>query len=809
MGNNNPIKVDLDRFENNIKDIREVSREIIADNTVCDEPSKFIADNPIIQDYCDFHNEILDLLKTFKKENELFTDRLSEIGENYRAMNDTATQRISADKVEHNAMPVSTKVQTGSSLNAPVSTMPKLEGGFLATYKTGNSAVDAEIEALFTTYGEDLSGLQDEHYLQLWDELSDDRKKALARIYYMDMNSYIMDYSNKGERLENILSLMQDSSGLGDGTAFSTQRLNELEEMIIPDCNCVAKDVIEKLKTFPFNVETGGLNGLVKIQQTGPGVAFYVQDYEGNEFELGFYTNQYRSLNYLTNLSKSNPGCLDLFKDLTGYSYGEMAEYLNTASNTSDYNAMIGLLMSDGSYDEVTCVDPNKISSGSMLMLSEYSRVLLENDKQQEYLDYINAFLNPNVDPEMKRQTTEVFLDRFYSYSIQEAETTNMMAFNFAYNEVRKDLESEGTVINDGYEINYELEFNEEKLEKILKSSNMNASMWTVIRNKYYHNGGFHIEDEKQYYSQVFFRHHSDPSKKYNSIYEDEENTRIVLDYERLEVNENGVILSNDDYDDLYCTNSDGDMGHSALKKDITRDAWIKLQDEKKQVALNTTENVIAIICPKIGMPMKLVTAYINGDANAAVGAAIGTLSLYFPDLGVSDKEMKVIAELYKSYNNYSSADYNSELSSLSDLDSVYYGVSYTPNGMQVIEYANMYKLIKWDYLGIKMFDGTVDEFDSDKIMGANAESQNRPGEIVIAVEDGFQNKEDNEETAYKGKYTHKEVTAAVHLVIYGKIESPNNCYNSISDIPEDLRDAIFGVLQDKVNIREAFNYNG
>ena len=128
---------------------------------------------------------------------------------------------------------------------------------------------------------------------------------------------------------------------------------------------------------------------------------------------------------------------------------------------------------------------------------------------------------------------------------------------------------------------------------------------------------------------------------------------------------------------------------------------------------------------------------------------------------------------------------------------------------MQVIEYANMYKLIKWDYLGIKMFDGTVDEFDSDIIMGAEAESQDRPGEIVIAVEDGFQNKGDNEETAYKGKYTDEEVTDAVHLVIYGKIKSPQNRYNSISDIPEDLRDAIFGVLQDKVHIREAFNYYG
>ncbi|MEE5989906.1 MAG: hypothetical protein V3G41_04440 [Lachnospiraceae bacterium] len=195
-----------------------MSRGIIDDNTVCDEPAKFIADNPIIQDCCDFHNEILDLLKTFKKENELFTDRLSEIGENYRAMNDTATQRISADKVEHNAMPVSTKVQAGSSLNAPVSTMPKLDSKFRVSYKTGdakvdeeigiyiypagschylymdylteNEAVNNEIEALFDKYGGDLSGLKDLS-LSEWDNFSEEVKCAIACVYTVDMNNAV------------------------------------------------------------------------------------------------------------------------------------------------------------------------------------------------------------------------------------------------------------------------------------------------------------------------------------------------------------------------------------------------------------------------------------------------------------------------------------------------------------------------------------------------------------------------------------------------------------------------------------------
>jgi len=331
MANNNPIKVDLDRFENNIKDIREVSREIIADNTVCDEPAKFIADNPIIQDYCDFHNEILDLLKTFKKENELFTDRLSEIGENYRAMNDTATQRISADKVEHNAMPVSSKTQTGSSLNAPVSTMPKLEGGFRSSYKTGDAEVDTEIDALFEEYGEDLSGLIG-CPLTVWDEFSENRKKALAQIYYTDMNLVTTQYPADAVRLKGILTLLQSTETYST-KAFDQDKLDELDRLI-PKGSSNARSIIGLMKQMNQSQEAGfdGYND-ISIEQTIEGISFVLSDglLESDKGEeIGFYKYQiggchYLYEDYLTEDEAVNNELKELFIDY-GVDFDGMAD---------------------------------------------------------------------------------------------------------------------------------------------------------------------------------------------------------------------------------------------------------------------------------------------------------------------------------------------------------------------------------------------------------------------------------------------------------------------------------------------------
>ena len=331
MANNNPIKVDLDRFENNIKDIREVSREIIADNTVCDEPAKFIADNPIIQDYCDFHNEILDLLKTFKKENELFTDRLSEIGENYRAMNDTATQRISADKVEHNAMPVSSKTQTGSSLNAPVSSMPKLEGGFRASYKTGDAKVDAEVDALFDEYGEDLSGLIG-CPLTVWDEFSETRKKALAQIYYTDMNLVTTQYPANAVRLNAILTMLQSTETYST-KAFDQDKLDELDRLI-PKGSSNARSLIGLMKQMNQS-QVAGFDGYnhISIEQTIEGIRFVLSDGMSESDigeEIGFYKYPIDLYaDYLTEDEAVNNEIKTLFLNYGEDLYGLAYEALN------------------------------------------------------------------------------------------------------------------------------------------------------------------------------------------------------------------------------------------------------------------------------------------------------------------------------------------------------------------------------------------------------------------------------------------------------------------------------------------------
>ncbi|SCY10193.1 hypothetical protein SAMN02910370_01320, partial [Lachnospiraceae bacterium XPB1003] len=198
-----------------------------------------------MQEYYEMQKAIIEIRKMKKAATLLLADRLQEISDNHRVINESATRRISADKVEHNAMPVSSKTQTGSSLNAPVSTMPKLEGGFSSSYKTGDAKVDAEIDALFEEYGEDLSGLIG-CPLTVWDEFSETRKKALAQIYYTDMNLVTTQYPADAVRLNAILTMLQSTETYST-KAFDQDKLDELDRLI-PKGSSNARSLIGLMK---------------------------------------------------------------------------------------------------------------------------------------------------------------------------------------------------------------------------------------------------------------------------------------------------------------------------------------------------------------------------------------------------------------------------------------------------------------------------------------------------------------------------------------------------------------------------------
>ena len=341
MGNNNPIKIDLDKFDEHVKAIRGVGERVVDDNLTCPEPSEFMAGNPIMQEYYEMQKAIIEIRKMKKAATLLLADRLQEISDNHRAINESATQRISADKVEHNAMPVSSKTQTGSSLNAPVSTMPKLEGGFRSSYKTGDAEVDEEIVALFEEYGDDLSGLMG-CPLTVWDEFSETRKKALAQIYYTDMNLVTTQYPADTVRINAILTLLQNGKTetyeKWAEKAFDIDRLRELDRLV-PRGKSKARLMIGLMMGMKQS-QVGRYN-YISVKQKKDGISFLLSDglYESdtNE-EIGKYNYpagscHYLYMDYLTENKAVNDAIEALFDkyggDLSGLKDLSLSEWDN------------------------------------------------------------------------------------------------------------------------------------------------------------------------------------------------------------------------------------------------------------------------------------------------------------------------------------------------------------------------------------------------------------------------------------------------------------------------------------------------
>ena len=811
MGNNNPIKIDLDKFDEHVKAIRGVGERVVDDNLTCPEPSEFMAGNPIMQEYYEMQKAIIEIRKMKKAATLLLADRLQEISDNHRAINESATQRISADKVEHNAIPVSSKTPVASPLNMPMLTTPKTGREYRASYMTGDNAIDAEINALFDEYGDNLSGLKDEDYLQLWEKLNSNRKKALARIYYVDMNSFILDYSNTGERLGNILTLLQNDTALGDGTVFDGQRLNELETLIIPNTGSVAKDVIEKMKTMSYNTEISGLNGLITLKQEDVGVSFYVKDYSGNEYETGYFTNQYRSFNYLTNLEKKEPEKFKVFKEITGLSLGDIAGYLNICNNTSDVEAMTGLITTDGTYKEVTCIDPYSLSVDCLAKLTNYSTMLLKMNKQQEYLDYINAFLDPNVNPEIKYTYTSDYLDLFSALAVEEADDVNTLAWAIANNEVRKQLADEGFVIDDGYEV---LDFNvdTDELKYLLKYENMNASVWTLICQQFDEKGcGTKVGYNGDYYvPQMDFHYDPDLQKRVEELWDDKNDNcdyldchTVKIDYTRVHRKINNEGNSEDEIESsrcIDCVNADHDRGNDAVATLTIEKAWKKTKREKKLLPLKTAAALTTIVCPKIGIPVQGVYSLLSYDEAGLITTAGSSMGTYYENVEAVGGGTKAAAQLINSCIKYGDleAEYYRSIQGVLNNSALYYGASYTPNGVKVIEYDNMCELLRWNYIGVKEFDG-IEYTREQKYYFDSGEITKRCETIKNYVEKHLPD-----------KYSSAEISAALNRCIYGSecelIKGDDFTYDSLFDIPEDLRVTVLAGINDQQSIRAAYN---
>jgi len=126
------------------------------------------------------------------------------------------------------------------------------------------------------------------------------------------------------------------------------------------------------------------------------------------------------------------------------------------------------------------------------------------------------------------------------------------------------------------------------------------------------------------------------------------------------------------------------------------------------------------------------------------------------------------------------------------------FGGSYTANGIQVIEYANMCELLRMNYMGVNELYGLGID-DSQK--NDNGGNSTKYGTILKGVKDSFSTDIFHNN---KQKYSDDEIKSAVNLILFGSGCSTSDktgndsVYKNIFEIPVDLRYQCFYEISDK-----------
>ncbi|SCY51782.1 hypothetical protein SAMN02910370_02871, partial [Lachnospiraceae bacterium XPB1003] len=695
-------------------------------------------------------------------------------------------------------------------------------------YLTEDEAVNNELKELFIDYGVDFDGMADEVLSQLrlgdlsdyWDDLSIEKRKAIARVFYIDMNRIIDERSDDVERVESILTLFQNG-GEVTGMAFNVDDLNELKGLIYGNGNTFTDvekklsfagydstlDVLEKMATMPMLEEISSMPdhrlglpiGRVKIKQTDSGVNFSILFGNNHEEEMGLYFDQNRSKEYLNNILKGDPSAFSHFTSITGMDMEEAADYICTCVNSDDLNFMTELLKTDGTYKFIVDYDPRtKLSCGTALKFADYTTLILSSSmkrenvegNKQEYVNLINSVLEnqSSCDEIYPREIKSDYgyrtlLEVIGAYSLIDADMENRIAWATADLEVRNELGL------DSYGFTF---VDKDKIEERLAVVNMNATVWTRVTDCY---SSINIE--------------TDPKISGYDLWDSNKIELVSLSGEKIE-----------------CFNGDYNQAQNYVGSAILKEAYANMiEDESKIPMKMAADAAIAFVtatCPEIGIPASLIAAFAFNDSKGEIGAVakgVGKLS----DSKIYKGSIDAVNSLVKGGIDLCNLDerYEEQVEQTLNDYLFNFGGSYTANGIQVIEYANMCELLRMNYMGVNELYGLgIDDYTTDDT--DNEKEKTKYSTILSDVKDAFTTK-----TFFlhikKQKYSDDEIKSAVNLILFGSDSSisdktgNDSVYKNIFEIPVDLRYQCFyeiseeaqcypGTTNQKINMITEYN---
>lgn len=646
-------------------------------------------------------------------------------------------------------------------------------------YHTGNKVVDAEIDRLFNEYGPDLEGIR---YDINWDECPDVTKHALAVIFDNDMakinNSFSdAEVADEERAVSNILVLLHDGYPEPNNTVLDQEKLKSFTTYLKND---ISIDVINKMANITKNETGWTVNSLaiandvmdinVRVDKAGVLIEYVDLQHEGEHAQIAYHTNDDRSLRYVQMCEAQNPGCFD-------HEYGvlklsgnadrqvELAKLYSSAQNEYDTDLFDKLFKSDSKYKDVFTTDPEKLSSEASLVLAQHS--LLLTDNVDEYINFAKALVN-NGD-----YTSEYNLFKGYNHYGQKyveilTVGSALLTDQFCSDALKGDYTSE------------------EDMQFALTRASQNELFWKALYGM---------------------------SSKFDDI-----TFMCGID---ITVNKNGAdvdgfdFLGNNSFSISYSSLDEGPDQKKTVQLITVKDGTavfemthadiVSLEEKKKKAAqdilITTAIDITSIYCKPLGIGMKLLN-----NAKNSNNAALAKQGINATVKKANEVQGTLLGELVDLYSKIS--DIEAQIKKKQDvIDATWFGtVMEYKCGNDIKYYVELNDLKK-----IKAINALDDQgfaaFYNDKDMASYDSRMQSPDIMNTIIAD---TRADNKKLK---NYTDEEIKEAVYAIYYGvnndknPYKSDEAAYNSVLDIPAELRNAIIHVLnvQKPDSVEEGF----
>ncbi|SCY51883.1 hypothetical protein SAMN02910370_02874 [Lachnospiraceae bacterium XPB1003] len=238
----------------------------------------------------------------------------------------------------------------------------------------------------------------------------------------------------------------------------------------------------------------------------------------------------------------------------------------------------------------------------------------------------------------------------------------------------------------------------------------------------------------------------------------------------------------------------DGTEAISSVVSDSFSNSYDEMIREKenipKKLMIDAATSVINVACPEVGIPVSLLVSVVSDDKKGQISYA-GKLMNNAIDSKVYRSMLNCGVTVAKDAVDFYKIDDNlvNDRCEMEDIASCLLGGSKTGYGIQVVEYSNMYELLRIDYLGVN-----------------ECYQLNIPEENLWTVRGNVKTDCTGGKNNDKQEFNDEEICNAILLIMYGEDGAKNkvilnpdnseekmawseNCnYHSLFDIPLELR---------------------